>query len=127
MGIQDQIKADQGIFFDSTNGFAVSAQLTPQGGSVRTVNVIMSDAIACEFRDGNQTIKYNKRTLEISAVDDVSGLTVPKLQNRDGAGDMYVIDGTTWYAIDMIREGKSSGTWAHEIVISDKRIGGTRG
>lgn len=127
MGIQDTIKSDNGIFFDSDAGFAVVAALTPQGGVARDIKVILSDIVQCEFRDGNQTIKYNKRFLEIRADNDVDGLTVPKIQNRDGGGDVYVIDGTTWYTIGMTREGKSSGTWSHEIEIADKRIGGSRG
>lgn len=113
MGIQQQMQSDMWIFFDPTNGFAVNVSYTPQGGSVRTIAAIMDEEIDAEFETGTADLDYDVADFHFRADGDVYGIVSVSEAGRGGAGDSFVLNGTTWYVKKKLARPADAATFEH--------------
>lgn len=125
MGIQDQMKADMGIYYDAVNGFAVNVSYTPfvpgSGASPRTIPTLMDEQTDAEFETGTADLDFDIVRFRFRSDNDVTGVMTISEQGRGSVGDSFVLNGTTWYVKKKLTRPNDANTFEHILICSTSK------
>lgn len=124
MTLKETMDADVDAVFLQSDEFAIAVAYTPEGGALRNIKGILHEDVSEHFESGSADLDFDVFGLEISAVDDVTGVLTPGLSGRGGnAGDTLTFAGSadTWYVRKILQEGRMSATKMHLLLIANSQ------
>lgn len=79
--------------------------------------ILLTETRQSVFRERSRVLDHDEMEIMFSSRSDDEGIVAPLERARGGPGDLFIIDGSTWYLKQLLEDGRRGGG-LHRVLLS---------